>query len=252
MRTVLYLAAMVWATFWYGGKCIVGALAGIKHVPGGWYDRANQRWGAAILRASGVTGTVEGHEHLLAGVPCIVASNHASWFDILALLAWLPVTVKFVSKKEIFRIPFLGQAMRAAGHVSLDRANPKEAFAVYATAAKQIVEQRLAVLIFPEGTRTRTGALQSFKKGPFVLAIQAGAPVVPVYIANTFGIQPKGSIRVHPRPIRIFVGPPIETRGLTVEDRDTLTERVREAIAALARPGAGSGPTDPLPGRALI
>ncbi len=234
MRTVLYLAAMLWSTFWYGGKCIVGALLGIKHVSGGWYDIANQRWAAAILSASGVTGSVEGSEHLVPGVPCIVASNHASWFDILALLAWLPVTVKFVSKKEIFRIPFLGQAMRAAGHVSLDRANPKEAFAVYAGAARQVVERRLAILIFPEGTRTRTGALQPFKKGPFVLAIQAGAPVVPVFVANTFGIQPKGSIVVHPRPVRILIGPPIETRGLTVDDRDVLTGQVREAIAALA------------------
>lgn len=234
MRTLLYLIALVFGTVWHGSICIVAALLRVPRVPGGVYDRANRRWARLALRGAGVSVAVEGADTIRAEEPRIVAANHSSWFDILALLAALPVTVKFVSKREIFRIPLLGQAMRATGHVSLDRANPKEAFAIYATAARQIVAGRLSVLVFPEGTRTRTGELQPFKIGLFVLAIESGAPIVPVHISGTFGIQPKGSIRIRPHPVRITVGAPIPTAGLTTEGRDALKDRVRAAMVALA------------------
>jgi 1-acyl-sn-glycerol-3-phosphate acyltransferase len=233
VRTVAYLFALVVATVWYSLKTVVAAAVGWPRRPGGVYDTTGRDWGRMILRAAGTTVTVEGAEHLHATEPQIVAANHASFFDILAILAWLPVPVKFVAKKELFSIPLYGGALRAAGHVRLDRARAREAMDVYARAAKQIVERRLTMLVFPEGTRTRTGELLPFKKGAFVLATLAGVPIVPAYIANTFGIQPKGSIRVHPRPIRILLGPPIATQGLEVGDRDQLADRVREAVAAL-------------------
>lgn len=233
MRTVAYLFALVVATVWYSLKTVVAAAVGWPRRPGGVYDTTGRDWGRMILRAAGTPVTVEGAEHLHATEPQIVAANHASFFDILAILAWLPVPVKFVAKKELFSIPLYGGALRAAGHVRLDRARAREAMDVYAKAAKQIVERRLTMLVFPEGTRTRTGELLPFKKGAFVLATLAGVPIVPAYIANTFGIQPKGSIRVHPRPIRILLGPPIATQGLEVGDRDQLADRVREAVAAL-------------------
>jgi len=233
VRTVAYLFALVVATVWYSLKTIIAAAVRWPRRPGGVYDTTGRDWGRMILRAAGTTVTVEGVEHLHVTEPQIVAANHASFFDILAILAWLPVPVKFVAKKELFSIPLYGGALRAAGHVRLDRARAREAMDVYAKAAKQIVERRLTMLVFPEGTRTRTGELLPFKKGAFVLATLAGVPIVPAYIANTFGIQPKGSIRVHPRPIRILLGPPIATQGLEVGDRDQLADRVREAVAAL-------------------
>jgi 1-acyl-sn-glycerol-3-phosphate acyltransferase len=233
VRTLLYLVTLVWATVWYGSVTIVAGLLRVRRVPGGIYDRCGRNWARRVLRAAGVEVTVEGAEHLRRGEPQIVASNHASFFDILVILGYLPVPVKFVAKKELFAIPLFGWALRAIGHVRLDRGHLKEAFSAYERAARQISEGRLTMLIFPEGTRTRTGELLPFKKGPFVLAIAAGAPVVPAYVADTFEIQPKGSVAVHPRPVRILLAPPIATSDLTVDARDSLAARVREAVEAL-------------------
>jgi 1-acyl-sn-glycerol-3-phosphate acyltransferase len=233
VRTVLYLVVLIVSTVWYSLKAIIVGLLPIKRVPGGVHDNVGRDWARICLRAAGVPVSVEGAEHLRADEPQIVASNHASFFDILAIYGYLPVPVKFVAKKELFAIPIFGQALRAVGHVRLDRTHLKQAFGAYQSAARQIIEGRLNMLIFPEGTRTRTGELLPFKKGPFVLAIMAKAPVVPAYVANTFGIQPKGSIVVHPRPIRILIGPRVPVDGLTLDDRDALTERVRTAVAVL-------------------
>lgn len=233
MRTIPFLAALVIGTIWYSSKSVLAALVRWPRRPGGVYDTTGRDWARLVLWAAGVEVTVEGAEHLSATEPQIVAANHASFFDIVAILGYLPVPVKFITKKELFAIPLYGSALRAAGHVRLDRARAREAMGVYAKAARQVVERKLTMLVFPEGTRTRTGELLPFKKGAFVLAIEAGVPIVPAYIANTFGIQPKGSIRVHPRPIRIFLAPPIPSAGLAVGDRDALAERVREAIVAL-------------------
>jgi len=233
MRTALYLVTLLLATLWYGGTTILARLFGVRRVTGNVYDRAQRNWAATVLKAAGVRVSVEGAEHIVPGVPQVLAANHASFFDILALMASLPVDPKFIAKVELFRIPVFGWAMAAIGMVPLDRGNLKEAFSAYELAARRIREERLPVLVYPEGTRTRTGEMLPFKKGPFVLAIASAAPVVPIYVHGAFGIQPKGSVVVHPRPLRIVVGAPIPTTGLTYDDRDTLAQRVRAAVEML-------------------
>ena len=233
MRTILYLLMLPLATIFFGGLTIVSRLLGIKRRPGNVYDWAQRYWARSLLAASGVTASVEGAERITPGVPEVLAANHASFFDILALMAWMPVDPKFIAKIELFRIPVFGQAMTAIGMVALDRHNLKEAFGAYQVAAKRITEEKLHVLVYPEGTRSRTGEMLPFKKGPFVLAIAAGVPVVPIFVHGAFGIQPKGSVVVHPRPLRIIVGEPIATAGLTYDDRDALAQRVRAAMEAL-------------------
>jgi 1-acyl-sn-glycerol-3-phosphate acyltransferase len=233
VATLRFLVALVVGTVSLGLLTIVAALLRVRRRPGGVYDSAGRWWGRLILRSAGIPVRVEGKEHLSLTEPQVIVSNHASFFDILALLGYLPVPVKFVAKRELFRIPIFGQALRAIGHVRLYRTHLKEAFEAYEHAARQVREGRLNMLVFPEGTRTRTGELLPFKKGSFVLAIAAGAPVIPCYVANTFGIQPKGSVRVRPRPISILLGSPIPVNGMSIEDRDALAARVREEIEAL-------------------
>jgi len=156
-------------------------------------------------------------------------SKQKSWFDILAIEAMLPGTVRFVSKKELAKVPVLGPAMRRAGHIFIDRHNRARALGAYEEAAL-VVRERMSAVVFAEGTRSRTGDLLPFKKGPFVFAIAAQVPLVPLYCAGTFEILPKGSIRVRPKPVTIYVGEPIATAGLNYEDRQRLLEQTRAAV----------------------
>jgi 1-acyl-sn-glycerol-3-phosphate acyltransferase len=185
-----------------------------------------------MLWVAGTPVRVLGLEHVPAGTPVIYASNHQSWFDIWALAANLPGQVRFVSKRELARVPVLGPAMRSAGHIFLDRSNRQAAFAAYEEAGATI-RSGMSAVVFPEGTRSRTGELQPFKKGPFVFGIAAQVPLVPVYCAGTFDILPKGKIRINTHPITIFVGPPIETAGLIYEDRERLMADAQRAVEAL-------------------
>ncbi len=153
-------------------------------------------------------------------------------FDIWALAATLPGSVRMVAKQELARIPLLGRAMVTAGHLTIDRAHPARALEAYRRAA-EVIRGGTSALLFPEGTRSRTGELLPFKNAPFGLAIAAQVPVVPVYVGNTFEIMPKGRFFLRPRPIRILIGDPIFTAEMTVEQRQELRDGVHAAIRAL-------------------
>jgi 1-acyl-sn-glycerol-3-phosphate acyltransferase len=233
MRTIAYLAALLVFTTYYGLQCIIAGLFRVPYVEGGIYDRCQRRYGMSILRATGMDVTVDGAERIAAGGPQILLVNHSSFFDILALLAWLPVYGKFIAKKELFRIPIFGGAIKAAGMVRIDRGNRSQAFSAYEDAARQMADKKLTIIIYPEGTRTLTGELLPFKKGPFVFAIGSQAPVIPVYVGGAFDIQPKGSVAVRGTRMHIAIGEPIPTAGITMDERDALVERARNAMLAL-------------------
>lgn len=233
MRTVAYLVTLTLATLWYGTLATGAALLGIPSRRGGVYDGWQRGWARAILTASGVTVRTKGLEHVPPDRSLVFISNHQSFFDILAIVTALPPGVRFVAKKELTKVPVFGRAMRSAGHVIIDRHNQPRAFEAYERAA-QGIRRGLHAVVFAEGTRSRTGQLQPFKKGPFVLAIAARAPVVPIYCANTFEILPKGTFRVSPRPVTIYIGRPIETDGLTYDDRDRLRDEAHRVIEGFA------------------
>ena len=233
MRTILYLLSLVWCTIWYGGGCVVGGLFRVPYQRGGYYDKRQTKWARTILRWSGIPVTLQGAEHIDPSRGQIVIANHASFFDILALLAWLPIAPKFIAKKELFSIPVFGQAIKAAGHVRLDRKNRSKAFSAYEDSTREMNEHKLTIVVYPEGTRTRDGNLLPFKKGPFVFGIESAAPIVPCYVGGAFGIQPKGSIAVRPHPLIIALGEPIETAGMTLDNRDGLVDQSRAAMEAL-------------------
>jgi 1-acyl-sn-glycerol-3-phosphate acyltransferase len=233
MHQIAYLAALVVLTVAYGTWITVVGSLRIRQRPGDFRDRVANRYARQLLRAAGVEVRIEGIEHIAPNGPQIIACNHQSFFDILVVMASLPVRVRFVAKKELFRVPFFGWAIHYLGHIRLDRQNRKQAFAAYEIAAETLVRHRMHVVVFPEGTRSRSGLLLPFKKGPAVLAIAAGVTVVPCYCAGTFDILPKGSILVRPHPVQLFFGPPLDAAGLTYDDRDAFTERLHAAVAAL-------------------
>ena len=227
-----YILSFVRYMGWHGARVLLSALARVRHRPGGVYDDAARQWGAGMLRGTGIRVEVIGRERLDPASPCVYIANHASFIDIWAILAEFPGTIRFVYKKGMDWIPLMGLAMRAARHIPIDRHNRSRAFSMYDQAA-EMVRGGLSAIVFAEGTRSRDGRLKPFKKGPFVLAIAAGVPVIPVYCENTHALMPRGSWSPRPGTVRLHVGQPIPTTGLDYEDRDRLARETRAALLAM-------------------
>lgn len=228
IRTVWATLVVIGATVWWGSAAIFQSFRGRKDHA--WYSHATRSWARAIMRASGCPVVVHGAEHVREGEPQVVVSNHVSWFDVFAIASVLHVPFRFVAKKELMSFPLFGRAMRAAGHVIIDRSNRERALQSLRQAGEAIRESPAAVIIFPEGTRSRTGRLQSFKKGAFQLAVEAGVPVVPTVVTGSFQIMPPGSRKIHPNTVHIHFLPAVrgdEVRALGLEP---LMGRVHDAI----------------------
>jgi 1-acyl-sn-glycerol-3-phosphate acyltransferase len=228
-----YVSAFVVFMTWAAGTALLAALVRVKHRPGGVYDYTARGWARGMLRWTGISVRVEGRERLLTPEPKVFISNHASFVDIWAILSEVPGTIRFVYKKSIDWIPLMGLAMRAARHISIDRKNLSGTFGVYAEAAKLIRDEGISAIVFAEGTRSRDGKLKPFKKGAFVLAIAAGAPVIPVYCENTYELMPRGSWSPKPGTVTLRIGEPIPTAGLGYDARDRLSKQAHAAIVAM-------------------
>lgn len=172
--------------------------------------------------------------------PYVVVSNHESFADIL-LISHLPWEMKWLSKAEIMRIPFIGWCMHIAGDIPVWRGKMDSARDAMATALETL-KRRVSVMVFPEGTRSPTETMLPFKDGAFRLAIEAGVPVLPLVVVGTRNALAKHDWRMNPARATVTVLEPIETTGMTVADIGTLKDRVRNAIAQarerLRLPGA--------------
>jgi 1-acyl-sn-glycerol-3-phosphate acyltransferase len=168
----------------------------------------------------------------------VVVSNHQSFLDVF-VLARLPREMKWVAKAELFRIPWIGWMFRISGDIPVDRSAPESGRRAMEV-ARGYLGRGMHVMLFPEGTRTRDGSLLPFKAGAFKLAIEAGAPVLPLAISGSAEGMPKGSPWVRPARVRVRILEPVETAGLGDGDVALLAGRVRERIAAaLAEQRAG-------------
>jgi len=188
-------------------------------------------WTDSLLWAGGVRVRVEGLENLVE--PAVLVCNHVSWYDVFALVSYLPVDARFVGKKEIVKIPFFGPAWLASGHIPIDRSDRRKAIRSLERAGEILEEDGGVIVMFPEGTRSRDGSLQPFKKGAFMLALQLGVPVVPTAVIGSRKIMRKGSALVHPGEMTIRIGEPITVEDLTLGDRDVLVEQAHDAVRAL-------------------
>lgn len=176
------------------------------------YHRLGRFWARQILRIFRISVTMHGSQYVKKGEHYIYASNHASMFDIPTVLASIPDDVHIVLKKELTRVPLWGWVLKLGPYIVIDRFNPRDAFESLNEAAEKIRSGK-SVLLFVEGTRTRDGKLQPFKRGTFALAVKSGIPIIPVAINNTFRILPKGSINVRPAAISLVLDTPIPTSG---------------------------------------
>jgi len=198
-------------------------------------------WARYCMRLAGIRHELV-LEHPLPPGPVVFAANHNGTYDILATFDALGPLKEFVfvAKHTVFMYPFIGWHIKLAGYISVNRRNREEAIKSLKAGAKRIREG-VSVCIYPEGTRSRDGSILPFKKGPFMLALEAGVPIIPVAIEGALDIQPRRQLYVCPGTVRIICGPPIPTEGLTEADRDDLMRVVRTEVIRMHKRIGGLG-----------
>jgi 1-acyl-sn-glycerol-3-phosphate acyltransferase len=218
---------------------VVGTFALLVVVPLGLKDllfRLGHGGVALALGTAGIRYRVIGAENVPPGKAVVFCSNHQSNVDPPVLFRALDPRLHILYKAELRKLPVLGRVLEAGGFVPVQRDDRDAAFASIDRAVDSIRSGN-SFLIFPEGTRSRTEALLPFKKGGFVMALKAQAPIVPVAIMGGRDAMRKGSAIVHPVDVTVRIGQPVETRGRDVEDRDEVIAEVKQRIEALLRNG---------------
>lgn len=200
--------------------------------------RVARRWAQSLLIVSGVRVHVDGIEHIHPDSSYVIASNHLSYMDTPVVLANVPVRFRFLAKRGLFKIPFLGTHLGQAGHIPVFRNDPRASVKTMQLAADVIQKRGTSLLVFPEGGRSHDGRLRSFKEGAAYIAIRAGAPIVPVAIIGTERVLPFGSGTPKPGQVTLKIMPPIPTQGRSLKERQQVTDHVRELIANALACGA--------------
>jgi 1-acyl-sn-glycerol-3-phosphate acyltransferase len=191
------------------------------------------QWARALLLVSGVKVKVEGIEKISKDGSYVFVSNHLSYMDTPVALANIPVQFRFLAKRGLFQIPFLGWHLARAGHIRVPREDARAAVKTMNVAAQVVRDFGISLLIFPEGGRSRDGEMRPFKEGAAFIAVRAGVPLVPMCLKGTREILPFGSGHIRPGTVTMRIGDPIPTDHATDRDRARLTEELRLRIVAL-------------------
>ena len=188
-------------------------------------------WSRVWLAASGTKLEVEGAENIDPNRSYVVVANHLSALDIMACLLAVPLPIRFLAKKELFRVPVLAQGMRMVGIIEVDREARGAVHSEVNRQSRELIEKGRSLIIYAEGTRPRNGVMKPFKKGAFTMAIRSGLPVLPLSIHGSYEAWPPGKPIVRGGVIRVVLDKPVETEGLTTSDTGDLRDQVREVIA---------------------
>jgi len=230
-RTVFYLIpAITLYTIVLGAVSIVSSVFDRR----GYFAHACARtWSRWILKTTGVRVAVEGLELLTPGTTYVFVSNHQSIYDIPVLFDSLPYQLRIIAKESLARFPVLGWHLKRGGHLFVDRRHPDRARILAQWRA--LVTEGLSLIIFAEGTRSPDGYVARFKAGSFLLAIQAGLPVVPLSVIGTRKVMPKGRLRTEPADVQLVVHAPIQPPAIeapTADDAKAFAERVHSVVAS--------------------
>jgi 1-acyl-sn-glycerol-3-phosphate acyltransferase len=190
-------------------------------------------WGVSLGTAlAGIRTRVAGGEHVPRGRPVVFCSNHQSNIDPPILFQALHPRLHVLYKRELASLPLLGRAFVIGGFVPIDRASREQSMAAIDRAAESL-RRGNSFLTFPEGTRSRTGELLPFKRGPLLMALKAQVPIIPVAISGATASMRKGSLIVRPTTVSVRIGEPVETAGMTLNDREKLAATVRSRVEQL-------------------
>jgi 1-acyl-sn-glycerol-3-phosphate acyltransferase len=205
----------------------ISLASGLVDRRGAWPHRCAQAWSWLILRTSGVRIDRRGAPPP-ADASCIYVANHSSIYDIPILFTAVPRQLRIMAKAALGHVPFIGWHLHRSGHLLVNRQNPG---AGIFKRMQRMVGQGASLIVFPEGSRTRDGRVARFKGGVFLLAIEAGLPVVPVSVVGSRVVMPQGRLRVSPATVQVTIHEPIPTAGMSRDDARPLAERVRAIIA---------------------
>jgi 1-acyl-sn-glycerol-3-phosphate acyltransferase len=216
------LSTVFWGTVSILGSCVSGS-GSLQHY-------CMRRWSKDNLWLSRARVEIEGLENIDPDRPQIFVANHSGLHDILSLAANLPVQFRWIAKKSLFRVPFMGWHMRRSGYISIDRENPRSAAKSILEAAGTI-QNGVNAIAFPEGTRSRTGLLGGFHSGAFSLALRAGVPLVPVALDGSYRVIAPKTLQVNPGTvIRIRISPPLDLSAYSKAEKRRLMDDVHAAI----------------------
>lgn len=230
MRTGVALLALPIALILYSSAAILWALRG---APAARIHRAYVGFARFCQRVGGIELRIRGADRIAAGQAYVVVVNHESAWDPLCVVAGLPdLFLRFIAKGQLIRIPIFGKALALTGNVRVERTQTVGDV----SRIREGMDRRdpaVSILFFAEGTRSRDGAFQPFRMGAFATALASGLPILPIAVAGTYTVWPKGTLRLVRHPVAIEVGEPISIAGLTFEDRGALRDRVHAAVGEL-------------------
>ena len=229
-RTVFYLIPAV--SVYTAVLGTTSLLSTLFDRTGNFAHRCARAWAWLILKTTGVRVTVTGLEHLEPGRSYVFAANHQSIYDIPIVFTSIPFQLRIVAKASLGRIPFMGWHLHRAGHLLVDRRNPG---ADIVEKMRRLVGESSSLIVFPEGTRSRDGAVGRFKKGSFLVAMDAGLPVVPVSITNSRNVMRKGELMVCPGEVELTIHPPVPTAGVPRDHVLDFADRIRTSVVSAAR-----------------
>jgi 1-acyl-sn-glycerol-3-phosphate acyltransferase len=230
VRSVIFSTPLIFISTIVLGT--VTLIASLFETNGDIQHRVAQLWAKTLLAVSFVRVRAEGLEKLDPTGSYVFVANHGSFMDIPAALAVLPQQFRFFAKKGLYKIPFLGSHLNRAGHLPVDKSNARNSLKSMTEGARLVASRRISMLLFPEGGRSAAGLL-SFKEGAAYIAIKAGVPIVPVAIVGMRELLPMGSIHLRSGSVTVRVGDPIPTKGMTIGNREELTERLHSAVAEM-------------------
>jgi 1-acyl-sn-glycerol-3-phosphate acyltransferase len=232
IRWLTYLLLMpliALATAFFGAVALVCAVWDST----GFQQHAVARaWANVLLLLSLSPVKVVGRERIRPGVASVYASNHLSYYDTPLLFAKLPLQFRIFAKASLWKVPFIGWYLRRSGQVPIDAKSGRSAVAGLLRGVKTL-EAGLSIFVFPEGGRAAEGTMTPFQSGAAFMAIRAQVPLVPLALVGTYEVLPIHVYHITPRPMKLVIGEPIPTAGLTTRDADALTEKLVAAISEM-------------------
>jgi 1-acyl-sn-glycerol-3-phosphate acyltransferase len=236
---MLRMVKIAWLSFWIVIATLVLFLpitvSALFSSTGNLPFSLSRIWARVVLLATGTRTVIRGRERIERGQSYIIISNHQSHFDILALVTSLRIQFRWVIKRELLKIPLFGYALYASRNIFIDRSNREQSMKSIHDGMDRL-PRGAGVMFFAEGTRSPDGAIQQFKKGGFVIAIERNLPILPVTVNGSRRVLPKGSIVYNSGRIEVVVGDPIDTSGYTQEGLNKLIDDTRSVVISNFNP----------------